>query len=157
MAGLLGQPLEYYYYYSNGLATDTWYMFMYMYNTQPLTVSDRCIAMHIDIDLITYNPYLHDCTCTCFAQVVQPLSLHSSLYLVLYVDVSTLSQEDLSYLCMSFMSCPHQSCVATLTREEGDEWYGVSRWPHGTALNTQAVQSNEGNAPLHIPHKTTQH
>ena len=53
--------------------------------------------------------------------VVQPLSLPSSLYLVLYVDVSTLSQEDLSYLCMSTQSCHHQSCVAKLTREGGNK------------------------------------
>ena len=53
--------------------------------------------------------------------VVQTLSLPSSLYLVLYVDVSTLSQEDLSYLCMSFPCCCHQSCVAILTSEERNE------------------------------------
>ena len=51
--------------------------------------------------------------------VVQPLSLPSSLYLVLYVDVSTLSQEDLSHLSMSICSCNHQSCVTKLTREGG--------------------------------------
>jgi len=53
--------------------------------------------------------------------VVQPLSLPSSLYLVLYVDVSTLSQEDLSYLCMSILSCIHQSCGTILTRKGGIE------------------------------------
>jgi len=53
--------------------------------------------------------------------VVQPLSLPSSLYLALYVDVSTLSQEHLSYLCISILSCTRQSCEAILTREGGNE------------------------------------
>ena len=61
------------------------------------------------------------CTMRC---AVQPLSLPSSLYLVLCVDMSSLSQEDLSYLCMSILSCYHQSSATLLTREEsGMEHY----------------------------------
>ena len=85
-------------------------------------------TMHIDTDLITYNAHLHDCTCC--TQLVQPLSLPSSLYLVLYVDVSTLSQEDLSYLCMSIWNCIHQSCGAILTREGGNK--GLMKSAGGT-------------------------
>ena len=101
-------------------------------------VTVRNDTMHIDTDLITYNPHLHDCTCC--TQLVQPLSLPSSLYLVLYVDVSTLSQEDLSYLCMSMQSCNHQSCEAKLTREGGNECLMKSGGDTlGTAITTQVV------------------
>ena len=84
-----------------------------------VTVTVKIDTMYIDTDWVTYNPHLHDCTCC--TQVLQLLSLPSSLYLVLYVDVSTLSQEDLSHLCMSICSCFYQSSVTILTREGGNE------------------------------------
>ena len=69
--------------------------------------------------------------------VVQPLSLPSSLYLVLYVDMSSLSQEDLSYLCMSEYSCCHQSSEAILTREGGDEsGMEVTTWHYSSSMAT---------------------
>ena len=41
------------------------------------------------------------------------------MYLVLYTDICSLSEEDLSCLCVSFLSCMHQSCDTILTRGEG--------------------------------------
>ena len=72
---------------------------------------------------------------------VQPLSLPSSLYLVLCVDMSSLSQEDLSYLCMSILSRQHQSSEAILTREGGDESWMELAGSHLAilSLTTQAV------------------
>ena len=43
------------------------------------------------------------------------------MYLVLYTDICPLSEEDLSCLCVSFLSCTHQSCGTILTRGEGGE------------------------------------
>ena len=73
--------------------------------------------------------------------VVQPLSLPSSLYLALYVDISSLSQEDLSYLWMSFYSCCQQSNVTILTREGGGEsGMEVTTWHYSSSMAT-AVSS----------------
>ena len=41
------------------------------------------------------------------------------MYLILYTDICSLSEEDLSCLCVSSVSCIHQSCLASLTRGEG--------------------------------------
>ena len=69
--------------------------------------------------------------------VVQPLSLPSSLYLALYVDMSSLSQEDLSYLWMFLSSCKHQSSEAILTREGGDEsGMEVTTWHYSSSMAT---------------------
>ena len=32
------------------------------------------------------------------------------MYLLLYTDICPLSEEDLSCLCLSILSCTHQSC-----------------------------------------------
>ena len=43
-------------------------------------------------------------------------------YLVLYIDICSLSEEDLNCLCvsvLSVLSCQHESCDTMLTRGEG--------------------------------------
>ena len=40
-------------------------------------------------------------------------------YLGLYIDICSLSEEDLSCLCVSMSSCCHESCNTALTRGEG--------------------------------------
>ena len=51
--------------------------------------------------------------------------------------MSSLSQENLSYLCMSLSSCYHQSSVAILTREGGDEsGMEVTTWHYSSSMAT---------------------
>ena len=40
-------------------------------------------------------------------------------YLVLYIEICSLSEEDLSCFCVSMSSCQHESCGTVLTRGEG--------------------------------------
>ena len=40
-------------------------------------------------------------------------------YLALYIDICSLSEEDLSCLCVSICSCQCESCGTNLTRGEG--------------------------------------
>ena len=66
------------------------------------------------------------------------------MYLVLWTNICSLSEEDLSCLCVSILSCIHESCLAILTRGDGgEERTECTESKHGTRLTDGKVMLRE--------------